>query len=206
MDKHIRKVRGLKLLKKSHKDIRRHLKDQHYPEIHGDKIWPSSYFIMDFLDENPLDQKARVLEIGCGWGLLGIHCARKYKARVLAVDADERVFPFLELHAKTNRVSIETMTARFQDIPAATFSRQDVMLGGDICFWEELVDPLFKTIKRAINQGVGTILIADPGRSTFLELARRCQKAFGAFLISYVIIDPSAHDGYILAIRNSRRK
>lgn len=206
MDKHLKKVRGLKLFKKSHKDIRRLLKAQHYPEIHGDQVWASSYFIMDFLEENPLKQRARVLEIGCGWGLLGIHCAKQYKAQVLAVDADEKVFPFLALHAKSNRVSIETMTARFQDIPAAVFARQDIMLGGDICFWDELVEPLFKTIKRALNQGVGTILIADPGRSTFLTLAKRCQKSFGAFLIPYVVIDPSSHEGYILAIRNPQKK
>ena len=203
VDKNIKKVRGLKLYKKRHKDIRRLMSEKNYPEIHGDKVWASSYFIMDFLDENPLPKNCNVLEIGCGWGILAIHCAKKFKANVLAVDADELVFPFLDLHARLNRVKVEHLVSKFETIPEQAFSGFDVMLGGDICFWDELVNPLYQTIRRALQHGVKTIMIADPGRSTFLKLAKRCQKDFNALLIPYVVIDPAAYDGYILVIQNS---
>lgn len=202
MDKNIKKVRGLKVFKKKHKDLRRLLKEENYPEIHGDKVWFSSYFVMDFLDENPLPANSKVMDIGCGWGLLSIYCAKKQKARVLATDADELVFPFLQLHAKENRVKVDTLASKYEKIPAQTFADFDVMLGGDICFWEELVDPLYRTIGKALQQGVKTIVIGDPGRSTFLELAKKCQKKYKALLIPYVVIDPAPYDGYLLVIQN----
>ena len=48
------------------------------------------------------------MEIGCGWGLLGIYCAKKYDSRVISVDLDAEVFPYLELHTRVNDVEIST--------------------------------------------------------------------------------------------------
>ena len=49
------------------------------------------------------------MEVGCGWGLLGIYCAKKYGARVTGVDIDSEVFPYLNLHAEINQVEISTL-------------------------------------------------------------------------------------------------
>jgi predicted nicotinamide N-methyase len=200
--KHIKKVRDLKILTKKHPDIQALMTEKDAPEIHGDKVWGSSYFIMDFLDDNPPEDGSSILEIGCGWGVLSLYCAKKFKANVLATDADKFVIPFIKLHAEANDIKLKTKVSKYEKISDATLAKQDMLLGGDICFWDELVEPLYQTIKRALDNGVKTIVIGDPGRSTFLELAKRCQKDFRAFLISYAVIDPAPYDGYLLIVSN----
>src|SRR5690606_16896074 len=96
------------------------------PEIHGDKVWFSSYFIMDFLDANPPKPKSRIMEIGCGWGLLSMYCIKNFQAKALGVDADKNVFPFLELHAERNGVKIKTKAARFENLKPSVLSKQDI--------------------------------------------------------------------------------
>lgn len=202
MAKHIKKVRDLKILTRKHPAIQALMNEKDAPEIHGDKVWFSSYMIMDYFEDNMPAEGSNILEIGCGWGILGLWCAKKFGARVLATDADRYVFPFLRLHAQENGVKVRTKVSKYEKLDSELLAKQDYIVGGDICFWDELVEPLYQTIKRGIESGVKTIVIADPGRSTFLELAERCKKDFRAFLISYAIIDPDTYDGYLLIISN----
>ena len=148
----------------------------------------------------PTQEKVKITEIGCGWGILGISCAQHFKAKVTAIDADEHVFPYLDAHALLNDVKIKTRTARYEHLKPADMKGHSLMLGGDICFWDALVKPLFSAIEAAREAGVGTIIIADPGRSPFHKLAKRCQKAFGATLISCEISSPTEMSGELLII------
>ena len=200
-EKHIKEVRGLKLFKKKHKTIKKLLKETSVPEIHGDKVWYSSYLILDYLQEHPPEKGAKILEIGCGWGILGIHCVKEFKSKVTGVDADENVFPFLEIHAKLNKTKITPLVSRYESLKGGLLAEQDMILGGDICFWDELIEPLYKLIKKAVKNGVETIIIADPGRSPFNKLAKRCKKEFGAELLDVEMDNPYKEDGYLLIIR-----
>jgi predicted nicotinamide N-methyase len=200
-------VRGLQLFSKKHPKLQKLLKrESDLPEIHGDKVWFSSYFIMDYLEKNPPKNKARVLEIGCGWGPLGIYCAKNFNSKVTATDADPYVFPFLDLHAKQNGVKITTKVSRYEDLKPALLAKQDLVAGGDICFWDELVEPLQQLIQNSLDAGVPRIIIADPGRPPFMRLARRCRKLFGAKLKSAKTTEPRAHEGYLLIVENKAVK
>jgi len=200
-EKHIKEVRGLKIYKKKHHAIKKLLKDTSTPEIHGDKVWFSSYLIHDYLLENPPKKKANIMEIGCGWGILAIHYNKEFKANVTAVDADKNVFPYLDMHAKLNKAKVTNKVSRYENLKASLLAEQDMILGGDICFWNELIDPLLKLIKKALKNGVDTIIIADPGRSPFLKLAKQCKKLYDAELIEVELEDPIEEDGYLLIIR-----
>lgn len=200
-EKHIKEVRGLKIYKKKHKAIKKLLKDTSTPEIHGDKVWFSSYLILDYLKAHPPKKKASIMDIGCGWGILSIHCAKEFGANVTAVDADKNVFPFLKKHAELNGETIKTKVSRFENLKGSLLAKQDIIVGGDICFWKELIDPLYKLIKKSIKNGVGTIIIADPGRSPFLKLAKQCKKKFNAELIEVKLKDPTKEEGYLLVIQ-----
>jgi len=199
-EKNIKEVRGLKIYKKKHKIIKKLLKKTSVPEIHGDKVWFSSYLILDYLLENPPAKKANIMEIGSGWGILALHCAKDFKANVIAVDADKNVFPFLDKHAELNDINVKTKVSRFEDLKASLLGDQDLILGGDICFWKELIDPLYKVIKKAMKNGAGKIVIADPGRSPFLKLAKRCRKKFDAELFEVELDNPTEEEGYLLVI------
>lgn len=199
---YIKETNGVFILKRKHPIMRRLHKAIPSPEIHGDKVWPSSYFIMDYLEKNPIDKGSRVMEIGCGWGLLSIYCASRFEAKVTAVDADKNVFPYLKVHAALNNVNVKTKERRFEDVKRKTLAKQDLIVGGDICFWDELVDPLYKIVKKACSENVGRIIIADPGRPPFLKLAKRCKKKFGAELIEWSVESPQPSEGYLMVINN----
>jgi len=193
-------VRGLTVYKNKSMAITRLLDLNDDPEIHGNKIWSSSFFIIDYLNANPPKKKANIMEVGCGWGILSIYCAKKFNAQLIGVDADKNVFPFLKLHAKANGVKIKKKVSRFEKLKRKTLAKQDLIVGGDICFWKELIDPLYKMIRKAVKEGGSRIIIADPGRSPFLKLAKRCKKKFDAELIEVGINEPQVKQGYILII------
>lgn len=158
---------------------------------------------MDYLKSNPIETGDAVLDIGCGWGMLSIFCAKHFKARVTGIDADPWVFPYLRVHAAMNDVSIKTKTCRYEEIKPALLAKQKFMAGGDICFWDELVPPLYDLIKRAVANNVGYIIIADPGRSPFMKLAKRCKKDFGGKLIPWQVGNSKRDVGYLLVIRTN---
>lgn len=196
-------VNGLIILKKKHRMIQHIQEVLPTPEIHGNQIWGSSFLIMDYLDQFPPKQGANITEIGCGWGLLGIYCAKEFDAKVTAVDADDHVFPFLDTHAIINDVKISTRANRYEELKVKDLRGQELMLGGDICFWDELVDPLYDVIDKAVRAKVKRIVVADPGRSPFMKLAKRCKKDFGAELYEWDISKPRKVDGYLLEIENT---
>ena len=170
---------GLKILNSNHKEIRRLKREGYVADIHGNKFWNSSFLIMDYLKKHPLKKNLRVLEIGCGWGLLGIYCARQFDAQVTGIDADENVLPYMQLHAEQNGVCVEGKKMTFQQLTTAKLQDFDIIIGADICFWEEMSGMLFNLIKRAKKAGVSQVIIADPCRSPFTDLAQRCQKIYG---------------------------
>ena len=170
-----RQAFGLKILNASHPRVRQLKREGHVAEIHGNKFWNSSFLIMDYLKRHPLPKKSRVLEIGCGWGLLGLYCARNFGNRVHGIDADANVLPYLELHAEVNG---ETMTGErrtFNQLTVDYLKDFDVILGADICFWDEMSGQLFNLIRRARKAGVSQVMIADPCRPPFNDLAEKCE-------------------------------
>jgi len=194
---------GVKLLLSSHKDIRRVKKEADEPSIHGHKFWGSSYLIMDYLKKNPIPEGSRVLELGCGWGLAGIYCAKKFNAKVVGVDADDAVFPFLDIHAKHNGVKIKTKQSYFEKLSKKDLAKFDVIIGADICFWDELADKVHKVIKRGLNAGVQKVIIADPERDPFFELSNKCIKKYHAELESWKVKKPRKASGSLLIIENA---
>lgn len=203
MEKNIREAYGVKFLLSQHKDIRSLKRSSLEPSIHGNKFWGSSYLIMDYLQQNPLKKHSKVLEIGCGWGLAGIYCAKQFKAEVSAVDADDAVFPYLQLHANYNKVHIETQKQFFEKITTRQLSQYEVLIGADICFWEELAGSVYNLVNRAIKAGVKKIIISDPERAPFFTLADRCIEKFYAELEPWSVTRPRKASGCLLIIENA---
>lgn len=174
---HTIRTRGITLLRSGHKEIRRLKRANHTPSIHGNKVWNSSFLIMDHLTRQKMTADQRLLDIGCGWGPLSVFAAKRFGCPVTAIDADEDVFPYLNLHAQINKVEIDQKVMTFEKISQKMLGDVSIMAGADICFWDELTPVLYKLIRRALRAGVKEIIIADPGRSPFYELAQLCEKA-----------------------------
>jgi predicted nicotinamide N-methyase len=202
-EKNTRHAFGVKILTSQHKDIRRIKREQETPSIHGNKFWGSSYLLMDYLQKNRPAKGCKVLELGCGWGLAGIHCAKSYQAQVTGVDADAAVFPYLNLHAEHNGVSLTTREQYFENITRKQLAEYDLIIAADICFWDELGDIVYKLVKRACQAGVGKIVIADPERPPFFEMAERCIDQFYGELEHWAVDEPRRASGCLLVIENN---
>lgn len=186
----------------SHPAMRKLKRDGHVASIHGNKHWPSADLLMDYFEQNPLPKRKRVIDAGCGWGLGGIYCASMFKSKVLGVDADEAVFPYLAAHAALNGVEIEQFNGTFQKVKGKVLKDVYAVIGADICFWDEMVKPLHGLIKRSLEAGAKRVAIADPGRSPFFKLSEKCAKKYGGELLEWQSEEYPELDGFILEIRN----
>jgi predicted nicotinamide N-methyase len=192
---------GIRVLKSRHPEIRK-LKRLHTPSAHGNKHWVSSWLLMDYLRRHPLSTGARVMEIGCGWGLAGIYCAKKFNAIVTGVDIDPEVFPYLRLHADINKVNVATLQKKFNKLREEDLQNIDVIIGADICFWDKMVYPLKRLIRRALNAGVQLVIIADPGRSPFEKTSKYFVKKRKGETLDWRIQRPRNIQGQLLKINN----
>lgn len=201
LPKQVKKAYGVYLLSPQHPLIRR-LKDIAKPSVHGHKTWESSFLLMDYLREKPIKKRRTLLELGCGWGPASIYCARQFKSKVTGVDIDPAVFPYLDVMAAYNDVTLSKWESAFNDIKVVNLHGFDVLIGADICFWDSLTDELFRLLKRAKRAGVTRMLLADPGRPTFEALIERCQRAWPEATTHNVwyATEPKRSTGHILDI------
>lgn len=151
---------------------------QFSPTIHGDKVWSSTYVVMDYLLENPPPAHSQLMDVGCGWGLLSAFAAKALDLDVIAVDADPNVLPYAQLHAQINHTEIQTQALEFDDINVQHLKGIHTLVGVDICFWDKLQPSLYNLVERALDAGVEQIILADPGRGPFHDLSDRCKEHF----------------------------
>ena len=200
---HSREAFDLTILKNTHKDIQKLKRKGYEGQIHGNKFWKSTYVLMDYLAEIPLDENSLVLELGCGWGLGGIYCAKKFGASVISLDADDNVFPYLDLHADINGVKLDTVQLNFEDITAEQLEQFDVIIGADICFWDSLIEPISNIIDNAMEAGVPRVVLTDPGRPTFREVAEQQSEKREAVYTDWDVPHPHNAWGLVLDVYNT---
>ena len=181
-----------------HSAIRAIARSQDEPSIHGDKIWEASYVMMDFLEEFPLARNSRILEIGCGWGVLTSYLAHHYSGRVTGLDADASVKPYFDFHTRQNKVAPDFVRGTMKSMTQEKLSDYDVIIGGDICFWDNLKRDWQNLIRRAFKSGVSEIYIVDPGRPPFWELVEYSEKRFAGEIWSHEVNSPHAIEQYVL--------
>lgn len=194
---------GVKMLTSSHPEIRRLKRLDEQPSIHGNKLWRSSFLLIDYLKKNTPEHTGSVMDAGCGWGMSGIYCAKAYGSEVTSFDADGDVFPYLQANAAANKVAVTTLQSRFEKITRRQFEDVDMLLAADICFWDELVNPVFNMINRAVQAGVKKIVIADPERSPFFEVAEKCRDKYCAEVLEWRTKKPITAAGSLLVIENT---
>jgi predicted nicotinamide N-methyase len=158
--------------------------------------------LLEYLREQPIDMNLNVMDIGCGWGLTGIYCAKHFASNVTLVDADCRVFPYVERHEHLNEVSVKTLHREFGELNKADFHQCDVVIGSDICFWPELTNDLKALLQIAQSSGVQRVVLADPGRPTFMKLVEFSQQNFNCSVKSMSFGGKTKQQGYVLSIDN----
>ena len=191
---------GLKILKSSHPDVRKIKRQQQGHSAHGNKVWRSSFALIDYLETYPLKQQSKVLEIGCGWGLSSLYLTKYQQADVTAIDIDDSVKPYFELQNRINQCHINFQQRSFESLKPDELGSYHYIIGSDICFWDEMTQPLFDLVDRAIAAGVERIIIADPGRPPFWALVDLCTEAFAAEVVTRRIYQPWKTEKYLMVL------
>lgn len=186
------------MLQNSHADIRKLRKQTGTPTIHGNKFWKSTFLLIDYLNEFPPDHGARVLEIGCGWGIAGIYCAKTFNAYVTSLDADEAVFPYLQHHADINEVNVTPLKRRYEQVRKQDLSAFDLVIASDICFWDEMSKPLLGLVRRAKQVGTVRVVMTDPGREPFQKVGKECENSMGAIFDDWLSHAPYEAHGLVM--------
>lgn len=194
---------GIRIYRSSHKKIRE-LKRLYSPSLHGFRVWPSSWLLMDYFKRRKLMVGSRILDIGCGWGLAGIYCAKNHDSIVTCVDSDAAVFPYVHLHAVINDVAITTLETPFEKLTKLNMKGFEIMIGADICFWDNLADAVKVLILRALETGIKTVIIADPGRSPFERIGQYFINEGRGKIMDWSITRPHSIQGRILRINSSK--
>jgi predicted nicotinamide N-methyase len=198
-----RRFRGVVMPTASHPAIRKVKRSGVEPSIHGNKLWKSSCLLIDYLKHNPPEHCENIIDVGCGWGISGIWCAKNFRSNVTSVDADPDVFPFLQATAEINKVQTDHLVSRFEDLSTRQLSRYDMLIAADICFWDDLVKPVTNMVNRAVKAGVKQILIADPERAPFFEVAERCADKYCAEVVEWSTRGSIDASGAIMVLENA---
>ena len=204
-DPNIYSAYGIHLLRGHHPLVRK-LKRYYKPVSHGTRAWGSSFLLMDFLEQNPPKKRANIVDVGCGWGPVSVFATVQLRAKVTAIDSDTNVFPFLDLLASLNDVKIEKHNKKFDEVKRPLLGNKDLVVGSDICYWDEHVKQLFNLVNRAITAGVSRVVISDPGRASFYRFVEMCdkRKTWNTKLVRWYALEPNRATGEIVEIR--RRK
>jgi predicted nicotinamide N-methyase len=190
---------GVRAFRSRHPNIKK-LKRLHTPYFHGFRVWRSSWLLMDFFKHRGLPLGTQVMDVGCGWGLAGIYCAKEHHAIVTSVDIDSDVFPYMRMHADINNVTVGMLNKSFDELSCEQFRNIDVLIGADICFWDRMVGSLKSLICRALHEGVQMVVIADPGRSTFHTLGGYFTEDGTGRILDWSVKSPYPIQGQILTI------
>ena len=175
-DNTLKERHGLTYCTGAHPDIREHNKKGNRPTEFGNKVWATSLVLIDYLETSSLSLNGlRVLEIGCGWGLLGVYLAKRFKCDVTCSDFDPLVLPIVSLHGSLNNVEIKTKVASFSDFTEQELENYDLIIGAEVCYSEEVSRELIHFFEKAFTAKVKHLLIADPGRPDFDDCVIYCK-------------------------------
>ncbi len=113
------------------------------------------------LDRPEWVQGRRVLDLGCGSGLVGIAAARAGAASVIAADIDRYALAALGLNAIANGVAIETVPG---DLLGGETPDVELVLAGDLFYEAGLAERALGFLARCRAAGID-VLVGDPWRA-----------------------------------------
>jgi predicted nicotinamide N-methyase len=133
------------------------------------ELWPSGTALAGAVAGEELAGR-RVLELGCGLGLVSVAAAAA-GASVLAVDRAPEAVAFTAANAARNGVALRTLVCAFdQPEPLLAEAPWDLVLAADVLYERRNVPVLLWLLPRLVG-ATGEVWLADPERSmsaTFL--------------------------------------
>jgi 2-polyprenyl-3-methyl-5-hydroxy-6-metoxy-1,4-benzoquinol methylase len=130
------------------------------------KIWEASSVLAAHLTRLPVDPEKRMLEIGCGIGVVGI-VAAAFGHRVTMAEYNPHALAFARANAQLNRCPL--IDIRHLDWNQPTLStRFDYIVGSEVIYRKNDI-PSLLTLFKALLQPGGSIFLAEGVRQTGVD-------------------------------------
>jgi predicted nicotinamide N-methyase len=126
------------------------------------ELWPSGSALAAAVAAEPL-AGVRVLELGCGLGLVSVVAALA-GADVLAADQSPEAVAFSTVNARRNGVPVRVVRCPFErPEPLLAAAPYDLVLAADVIYEPRTVPVLVELLPQLVGPG-GRVWLADPGR------------------------------------------
>jgi len=138
------------------------------------------------LEALPEEMRGEILDLGCGWGVIGISIARKWPAtRVTMADVNLRALELSRENAKKNRVEVECVES---DGMAAFTGRtfDAVITNPPIRAGKQVIYQMFSDVSKSLKPGGALYLVIRKQQG-----AESCMKYLGTVFGSVEKIDKS---------------
>ncbi len=136
--------------------------------------WPGGQGLARFLLDMPqLVSEKRVIDLGCGNGLVAVAAAMAGARSVVAMDIDPNALVCATETARLNKVSIETECS---DLRTCKPDPGDLVCAGDL--WYDRATGRLATGRLARLAAQGTVLFCDAGRSFRPRSDVECLKTY----------------------------
>ena len=111
---------NVKALSSMHPEIKKLKTKNTNHAAHGNKNWRSSFVLMDYLTNDPPKSGEKILDIGCGWGLVSIFLSKNFNNEVHSIDIDPSVVPFFSLQTSINKTDTSIKIKNFTEYTKTT--------------------------------------------------------------------------------------
>jgi predicted nicotinamide N-methyase len=183
----------------------RHARDDYMP--YWAHLWPAAIRTAEAIVRFGWTPRGRVLELGCGLGLVGIAAAiagERTGVHVTLSDYDAEAVAVALHNARRN--GLENVTGRLLDWRDPPAERFHAVIGCDLLYEERDHAPLLDALDRLLEPG-GLAWFGDPGRSRAIDFWHRAEeRGYGAtaFCVeSGASIVPRPGSTFVIRLRHS---
>jgi 2-polyprenyl-3-methyl-5-hydroxy-6-metoxy-1,4-benzoquinol methylase len=139
------------------------------------KVWEASWVLADFLAGLPADPDKRLIEIGCGLGLVGI-VASSFGHRVLMTEHNKQALEFARANATLNACpDLEIMDLDWNS--PSLYGRFDYVVGSEVVYHQKDFEPLRGLFDRLLKSE-GEVILCEGIRMTSLNFFKEMQEFY----------------------------
>ena len=139
------------------------------------KVWEASWVLADFLAGLAADPEKRLLEIGCGLGLVGV-VAASFGHKVVMTEHNPEAIEFARANAALNHcIDMEIIDLDWNS--PSLYSRFDIIAGSEVVYHEKDFEPLRNLFERFLKPE-GEVVLCEGVRRTSLDFFKEMQRHF----------------------------